>query len=300
MRAGTTTRRRILLCALLAAACKREEPTPSPAQTPERTDDVRPALPAAQAVPDKRATLPAARPKVGQKITVTRDSITRGTTREGGGHPTRPLITHSLDMTEHWVRRFEVLAIDGDVITDARVTFPQERFEAKRDGETLPWSPHWLGHAYMARWRDGALQVSREDGTAMSEKEDARLRSNLRSELGQPDVVGPVLARRELVSGEVIPLPAAALAQTMADGVSLKRAEARLIDVRDDVAVIEIHLAGEHTGNGLRSFEARTLEQRSIVSGELLRVDEVAEFRGTLGSVRTENRIEGSTLIVLE
>jgi hypothetical protein len=272
--------RAIVLALLLACGGKQDDPAATQTSVP--------ALVATAPFPGKRAKVAkAAPPKVGDKETIVRDNRILGQLRHKEGP------SGGFDMVESWTCEIEVLAVEGDLLR-RRASFPDEAFVHRQDGKKLPTKQLLLrGHSYLAETRGTKLVVLREDGTQMTADEQRKVETIL-EDRGEP--VHDAIVEKSIESGRVIALPLAAMAQYVADGVVLAKAELQLIDVRGDTATFEVHLVGDVAGNvGRRAFESRDLSEWSISKGRTFKLKGAAIFTGGEGpDLEAWNRLDGT------
>lgn len=257
-----------LLLVLALVACKDKAPGSS-----ERAEMLK--LPVVEVVPGKRATIPKTSPKVGEVTTRTRTMQITGLATSGG--------RFTIDQRE--VRLIEVVEVEGDVVTSARISYPEETFEKRTDGKLEPWTPLLRGHTYDVSWRDNRLLVISREG--ITPEEDERVRNDIAGELGPSDQVFLSFIGVPLESGRAIPLSTKAIAEQFNGAATITSAEARLTNVNGDIAVIEVAYRG--TTQDL-AFESRELSNWSIATGRQLSTGATAVFH----SEQFANRVFGA------
>jgi len=230
-------------------------------QTPQRIDLGVAPIPAATPVPGKQATVALRLPRVGDVRMVRESGSISGAALV---RTTRQPVTGNLDKA----RRFEVLAVAGDVVTRARVSFPVESTELRIGNIAAPWTPHLRDHSYLVDWRAGKLEVSRDDRLPLGADERDRLLDTVRPLVGAPDFVARAIGGKRLASDTVVQLPASEVAATLGDA-TVRDASLRLVDVRGDVAVFEYYLAARIVDDGTpHDVVARSLLHLSMATGD--------------------------------
>lgn len=244
-----------------------------------------PLLPAAVAVPDKQATIAIRQPHVGEVRAIREvGSISGAAIVDRSRKPIAGSVSNS--------RRFEVLAVAGDIVTKARVSFPAESTELVIGGRHTPFTPHLRGHSYLVEWRGGMLELTRTDNAPLTAAERNKLLDTVRPLVGAPDFIARAVGGKPLTTGTTIALPTAELAPTLGEEALVRAATVRLIDVRGDVAILEYHVDARILDEGVpHDVVTRTLVQLSMATG-----DSVGEATKT--AVHTERNDREMSIVI--
>ena len=219
-------------------------------------------LPAAVALSGKQATVAIRQPHVGEVRSIREVGSISGAAIV---HRSRKQIAGSIANT----RRFEVLAVDGDIVTKARISFPAESTELVVGGLPSPFTPHVRGQTYLVEWRGGMLELTRSDNRPLTAAERNKVLDTVRPLVGAPDFIARAVGGKQLASGTTIALPATELAATLGEEATVRDANLRLIDVRGNVAVFEYHLDARIVDEGVpHDVVSRTLVQLSMATGD--------------------------------
>lgn len=189
--------------------------------------------------------------------------------------PIGTIVTRTREMRidadiERNIRKLEILDADRRMILQARVTY-------------IEGHPSLRGNTYVGVWGPNGLEVTREGTTAGGDDWELRVAGDLADTVGVDDAYLKSFIGVPLVKGKTITLAPVTLEAQM-PGAKVTSAEVKLVDVRGDLAVVELVYKG--TANG-QSFESRETSEWSLTTGRQMK---------TIGSAGVgERKIEGTS-----
>lgn len=141
-------------------------------------------------------------PKVGDKATKVHDSsmvMTLGTGAE-------------MTMTKHTEETREILEASGDVFTKAKMTYVAHKQTQAMAGKTKDKPSPLTGKAYIVWRKDGKLEATRDDGSAVPPDELKELLDE-NKRLGEPDMMDRIVGSKTWKVGEKVVFTPAELAE---------------------------------------------------------------------------------------
>ncbi len=278
----------LALVLVLATGCKKTE-DPAPPATPTtgaaaiavgsavNSGAAAPTTPTTPTAPTAdRLVLRPAPPKVGDKATKTHDSSMVMTFSDG----------REMTRTKHTEDTREILEVDGDVITRAKLTYVAHTQSHAMAGKTRDQPSLLTGKAYVVWRKAGTLDATRADGSTVPADEREELFDD-NKRLGRPDIMDRIVASKAWKVGEKVVFTPAELAeinQREPGGEAIVGVTLTLIGVESGVARMAMTMAMATKGPQDSIDMAITGTTRvDVASGRLLEAGGTGPLKGTMG-----------------
>ncbi|MCE9576484.1 MAG: hypothetical protein K8W52_25265 [Deltaproteobacteria bacterium] len=150
-------------------------------------------------------TITVAPAKVGDKSTETTDEVALMKVEAKPGQ------LLDIEQKKHEVKVIEVVAVDGNVMTKAKVSFPEMTNVSTLGGKSKDKPEPVVGKSYLV-WREGTeLKVTHEDGSEVSPEEHATV-AKAGKDVGHADPMSSLIASKTWKVGVKVDLTAEELA----------------------------------------------------------------------------------------
>ena len=196
----------------------------------------------------------------------------------------------AVEMTtvEHREETREALAVDGTILTKAKISYPKQTITESMAGKSREKPTPTLGKTYVV-WREGGeLKVTLEDGSAPSADELKAVTKGNRG-VGKPDAMETFIASRAWKVGEAVVLDAAQLntiGESMADDGSKLTAMTLTLQAATDATVtftMSMAMGGATAEGGAMKIEMTGTVVLDGKSGRVQSLDMTGPFDGTAG-----------------
>ncbi len=172
-------------------------------------------------------------PKQGQVATVVSEEALDGTVSVGKN--SSPLTQkESASYTE------EVVAVDGDTVTKAKITVT----DSERDGQALPTK----GKSYTVSASGGTITVAGADGKDVADPEKT-IAAHLADDVGKPDKLLALMGTKTFAKGQKVALTADEVASLFTQGEGLTVKKMSLALSAQDATTATFALTGQLTGS---------------------------------------------------
>lgn len=265
-----------------AAGTAAAAPTPTPAPS-TGTAAAPEAAQAAGTAPAGELKIPNLPPKVGDKSTEVEDRKMIAKVEP------KPGTVVEVTTVEQRQEDKEVMAVDGDVVTKLKVSYPKVAITESAMGKTKDKPTPTLGKSYLV-WREGdEFKATLADGGAVS-PEELKVLAKGQKRIGRPDVMQQIMAAHAWKQGEVVTMTPAELERLATvvggedDGGKLTGMSFALQSSDDKVATFTMTMAMEGTtpkGSMKVSLTGTAKVDRN--SGRALEVKAEGPFEGNMG-----------------